>query len=69
MMGYVGFISNGVAAPTSPRAEKVVPVVTATVEQHELSQSITLIGKLAANSLGNDSAASRRKNRQHSRHI
>jgi membrane fusion protein (multidrug efflux system) len=48
MMGYVGFISNGIAAPTPPRAEKVVPVVTATVEQHELSQSITLIGKLAA---------------------
>ncbi|WP_235585938.1 efflux RND transporter periplasmic adaptor subunit [Shewanella frigidimarina] len=47
-MGYVGFISNGIAAPTPPRAEKVVPVVTATVEQHELSQSITLIGKLAA---------------------
>jgi RND family efflux transporter MFP subunit len=48
IIGYVGFISNGIAAQAPPRAEKVVPVITATVEQHELSQSITLIGKLAA---------------------
>ncbi|CAM4146008.1 efflux RND transporter periplasmic adaptor subunit [Shewanella livingstonensis] len=48
IIGYVGFIPNVIAAPPSSRAEKVVPVITATVEQHELSQSITLIGKLAA---------------------
>ena len=39
---------NVIAAQKPQRAEKIVPVVTASVEQHELSQSITLIGKLAA---------------------
>ncbi|MGX9463461.1 efflux RND transporter periplasmic adaptor subunit [Shewanella sp. A14] len=45
---YLGFEFNVIAASTPHRAEKIVPVITATVEQHELSQSITLIGKLAA---------------------
>ncbi|GGP80692.1 efflux RND transporter periplasmic adaptor subunit [Shewanella ulleungensis] len=39
---------SATAAPKPQRVEKVVPVVTASVEQHDLSQSITLIGKLAA---------------------
>lgn len=40
--------THAYAAPQPQRAEKIVPVVTSNVEQHELSQSITLIGKLAA---------------------
>ncbi|WP_445946621.1 efflux RND transporter periplasmic adaptor subunit [Shewanella sp.] len=48
IIGYVGGLPNAIAAKAPTRAEKVVPVITAAVEQHELSQSITLIGKLAA---------------------
>lgn len=48
IMGYVGFVHTVDAAPKAMHAEKVVPVITAIVEQHELSQSITLIGKLVA---------------------
>ncbi|QDE32139.1 efflux RND transporter periplasmic adaptor subunit [Shewanella polaris] len=47
-LGFIVFLPNASAAQKSPRAEKVVPVITATIEQHDLSQSITLIGKLAA---------------------
>ncbi|WP_372940984.1 efflux RND transporter periplasmic adaptor subunit [Shewanella sp.] len=42
-------LSTSVFAASKPqRVEKIIPVMTANVEQHELSQSVTLIGKLVA---------------------